>query len=165
MNRPVQRPRGTVISGQKIIAVETTVCSAVSSCSIFPALTCFSTKRASLDRRAFGSGWLSLCLVVTCCPTHPDRSASWLRGWTREMLSTCIDPFTPSPPDHVGLDDSRPTSSSGPAPFLPGISILTSRPFLDVPQSIPWTNQAEDFDGGGESVAYHDSDASNHGNQ
>jgi glucose/arabinose dehydrogenase/type 1 glutamine amidotransferase len=38
-------------------------------------------------------------------------------------------------------------------------------PFTGVPQTIPGIIQAEDFDGGGEGVSYHDSDTSNNGNQ
>jgi hypothetical protein len=37
--------------------------------------------------------------------------------------------------------------------------------FTGVPQSIPGIIQAEDFDGGGEGIAYHDTDASNNGGQ
>ncbi len=38
-------------------------------------------------------------------------------------------------------------------------------PFAGVLQTVPGTIQAEDFDGGGEGVAYHDTDASNNGGQ
>src|SRR5262249_4355298 len=37
--------------------------------------------------------------------------------------------------------------------------------FTGVPQSVPGIIQAEDFDGGGEGVAFHDTDASNNGGQ
>ncbi|PYI86128.1 MAG: hypothetical protein DME26_09640, partial [Verrucomicrobia bacterium] len=36
-------------------------------------------------------------------------------------------------------------------------------PFTGLPQTVPGTIQAEDFDGGGEGVAYHDGDTSNNG--
>jgi cytochrome c len=38
-------------------------------------------------------------------------------------------------------------------------------PFSGVPFTVPGTIQAEDFDGGGEGVAFHDTDASNNGGQ
>src|SRR5207249_1250766 len=38
-------------------------------------------------------------------------------------------------------------------------------PFTGFPQIVPGTIQAEDFDGGGEGVAYHDTDTSNNGGQ
>src|SRR5205085_1479203 len=38
-------------------------------------------------------------------------------------------------------------------------------PFSGFPASVPGTIQAEDFDGGGEGVASHDSDAANNGGQ
>lgn len=40
---------------------------------------------------------------------------------------------------------------------------LSRAPFLGVPHSIPGTIQAEDFDNGGEGVAYHDTDINNNG--
>jgi len=46
----------------------------------------------------------------------------------------------------------------------PGLS-LVSTPFGGTLRSIPSTVQAEDFDDGGEGVAYHDLDATNNGGQ
>jgi len=46
----------------------------------------------------------------------------------------------------------------------PGLS-LASTPFAGAPHSIPGIVQAEDFDDGGEGVAYHDLDATNNGGQ
>jgi glucose/arabinose dehydrogenase/type 1 glutamine amidotransferase len=43
--------------------------------------------------------------------------------------------------------------------------IAGKAPFYGLPQVVPGTIQAEDFDGGGEGVAYHDADTSNNGNQ
>jgi glucose/arabinose dehydrogenase/type 1 glutamine amidotransferase len=43
--------------------------------------------------------------------------------------------------------------------------IAGDAPYLGLPQAVPGIVQAENFDGGGEAVAYHDSDASNNGNQ
>jgi glucose/arabinose dehydrogenase/type 1 glutamine amidotransferase len=43
--------------------------------------------------------------------------------------------------------------------------IAGDAPFTGLPQTVPGTIQAEDFDGGGEGVAYHDSDTSNNGGQ
>ncbi len=43
--------------------------------------------------------------------------------------------------------------------------IAGDAPFTGVAQMVPGTIQAEDFDGGGEGISYHDSDASNNGNQ
>jgi glucose/arabinose dehydrogenase/type 1 glutamine amidotransferase len=46
------------------------------------------------------------------------------------------------------------------------IKIITGdAPFYGVPQAVPGTVQAEDFDGGGEGISYHDGDASNNGGQ
>jgi len=59
--------------------------------------------------------------------------------------------------DNVGL-----TRLSAPV----GISVVAGQaPFYGVPQTIPGIVQTEDFDGGGEGVAYHDSDTPNNGNQ
>ncbi len=43
--------------------------------------------------------------------------------------------------------------------------IAGQAPFIGVPFNVPGTIQAEDFDGGGEGAAYHDTDASNNGGQ
>jgi cytochrome c len=46
------------------------------------------------------------------------------------------------------------------------ISVINGRtPFFGLPQIIPGILQAENFDNGGEGVAYHDTDISNNGNQ
>ena len=45
------------------------------------------------------------------------------------------------------------------------IAICGQAPFIGVPFNVPGTIQAEDFDGGGEGAAYHDTDASNNGGQ
>jgi glucose/arabinose dehydrogenase/type 1 glutamine amidotransferase len=46
------------------------------------------------------------------------------------------------------------------------ISVINGQaPFFGVPQTIPGIIQAEDFDGGGEGVAYHDTDTLNNGGQ
>jgi hypothetical protein len=58
--------------------------------------------------------------------------------------------------DNVGL-----ATTSSPV----NITVTNGRaPFYGVPIKIPGLVQAEDFDGGGEGVAYHDSDISNNGN-
>ncbi len=44
-----------------------------------------------------------------------------------------------------------------------GSSSTTSTPYYGSPQTIPGVIEAEDYDHGGEAVAYHDSDASNNG--
>jgi PKD repeat protein len=59
--------------------------------------------------------------------------------------------------DNVGLN-----AISGPI----NIDVINGQaPFYGLPQTIPGTIQAEDFDGGGEGVSYHDTDAANNGNQ
>jgi hypothetical protein len=52
------------------------------------------------------------------------------------------------------------TSAGGPPPPGP-----TQTPFLGTPFAVPGTIQSEDFDNGGEGVAYHDRDNSNWGGQ
>src|SRR6185295_8343084 len=47
-----------------------------------------------------------------------------------------------------------------------GIRVINGEaPFTGVPFNVPGLIQAEDFDGGGEGVAFHDTDASNNGGQ
>jgi cytochrome c len=59
--------------------------------------------------------------------------------------------------DNVGL-------TAWSAPFT--VSVINGQaPFYGSPQTIPGTIQAEDFDGGGEGLAYHDSDTPNNGGQ
>jgi len=46
------------------------------------------------------------------------------------------------------------------------ISVISGQaPFFGLPQTIPGTIQAESFDGGGEGLAYHDTDTANNGGQ
>ena len=52
-------------------------------------------------------------------------------------------------------------ASPSPAPVPP----LTQSPYSGTPRSIPGTIQAEDFDKGGEGIAYHDLDSVNQGGQ
>jgi hypothetical protein len=59
--------------------------------------------------------------------------------------------------DSIGL-----TRMSGSVPI---VVVNGQAPFYGVPQTIPGIIQAEDFDGGGEGVAYHDNDVANNGNQ
>jgi hypothetical protein len=59
--------------------------------------------------------------------------------------------------DNIGNSSLSPTRT---------IKVVTSEtPFYGLPQAVPGTIQVEDFDGGGEAVAYHDSDTPNNGNQ
>jgi hypothetical protein len=58
---------------------------------------------------------------------------------------------------------ARSASSSGQGGTTPGGSAQTSTPFGGTPWAVPGTVQMEDFDEGGEGVAYHDTDAVNSG--
>lgn len=78
-----------------------------------------------------------------------DRTAYWISRFTGTTPPTPT-PVTPTP---------TPTRTPTPTP-APG-----QTPYGGTARAIPGTIQAEDFDNGGEGVAYHDVDAGNAGNQ
>ncbi len=57
------------------------------------------------------------------------------------------------------------SATSNPATLSVTTSSTSQTPYLGVPFAIPGTIQAEDFDDGGEGIAYHDLDAANQGGQ
>ncbi len=84
-----------------------------------------------------------------------DLSSPFSVPWTNVPASFYT--LTARVTDNVGLNTiSTPVN----------ISVINGQaPFFGVPQTIPGIIQAEDFDGGGEGVAYHDTDTSNNGSQ
>jgi PKD repeat protein len=73
-----------------------------------------------------------------------------------------------NPPAANYLIWARATDNIGNSSLSPNRTIKVingDAPFYGVPQVVPGTIQAEDFDGGGEGISYHDSDASNNGGQ
>src|SRR5262249_39041069 len=73
-----------------------------------------------------------------------------------------------NPPAANYLIAARATDNIGNSSLSPSrtIKVISGEaPFTGLPQAVPGTIQAEDFDGGGEGTAYHDSDTSNNGNQ
>jgi cytochrome c len=84
-----------------------------------------------------------------------DQSSPFSIVWSNVPPGIYV--LTARATDNVGL-----TKFSAPV----NISVVNGlAPFYGVPLTIPGIIQAEDFDGGGEGVAYHDSDAPNNGNQ
>ncbi|MEJ0091490.1 MAG: ThuA domain-containing protein [Limisphaerales bacterium] len=84
-----------------------------------------------------------------------DSSSPFSMIWTNSTVGVYL--LTARATDNVGL-----TTVSDPV----SVTVINGQaPFYGLPQTIPGIIQAEDFDGGGEGVAYHDGDASNNGNQ
>jgi len=84
-----------------------------------------------------------------------DTSGPFNLIWSNAPVGVHV--LTARVTDNVGL-----TKVSAPV----SLSVINGQaPFYGVPQTIPGIIQAEDFDGGGEGVAYHDTDTSNNGNQ
>jgi PKD repeat protein len=84
-----------------------------------------------------------------------DLSSPFNFSWTNATAG--FYSLTARATDNVGLN-----TISSPV----NISVINGQaPFFGLPQTIPGTIQAEDFDGGGEGVAYHDTDISNNGGQ
>ncbi|MFH1319389.1 MAG: carbohydrate-binding protein, partial [Bacteroidota bacterium] len=63
--------------------------------------------------------------------------------------------------NHISITSSTPSPAPSPVPTSP----QTQSPYGGTPRSIPGTIQAEDFDSGGEGIAYHDLESSNIGGQ
>lgn len=84
-----------------------------------------------------------------------DTTSPFSVTWSN--VSAGIYALTARATDNIGLN-----TMSSPV----NISVINGEaPYYGVPQTIPGIIQAEDFDGGGEGVAYHDSDTPNNGNQ
>lgn len=84
-----------------------------------------------------------------------DNSSPFSFVWSNALAGSYT--LTARATDNVGL-----TRFSAPV----NVSVVNGQaPFYGLPQTIPGIIQAEDFDGGGEGVAYHDSDTPNNGNQ
>ncbi|HEX5804283.1 MAG TPA: carbohydrate-binding protein [Azospira sp.] len=93
-------------------------------------------------------------LDVGC--TKPAASATKSDGvWTIPVGTTMVTI------DNGGVTVGKPTTSSPPAPTPPA----TSKPFSGTPVAVPATFEAENFDLGGEGVAYHDIVKGNEGGQ
>jgi glucosylceramidase len=65
----------------------------------------------------------------------------------------------------IGTATITATSQDGSKTATAAISVKNQEPFGGTPASIPGTIQAENYDLGGQNVAYNDSDATNNGNQ
>lgn len=75
--------------------------------------------------------------------------------------------WTNPPPDNY-LIVARATDNIGNSTLSSTRTITViagDAPFTGIPQTVPGTIQAEDFDGGGEGISFHDSDLPNNGNQ
>jgi hypothetical protein len=84
-----------------------------------------------------------------------DATSPFSVTWSN--VAAGIYTLTARATDNVGLN-----GLSGPV----NISVINGQsPYFGLPQRIPGIIQAEDFDGGGEGVAYHDGDVPNNGNQ
>ncbi|MBK9120553.1 MAG: family 16 glycosylhydrolase [Phycisphaerales bacterium] len=105
-------------------------------------------------------------------PYHTVTSATW---WSSAAPSNPRAPF--DHPFHfllnvaVGGDWPGPPNSTTSFPQVMSIDyvrvydLCTTCPFHGAPFELPGRIEAEDFDHGGEGVAYHDADAVNHGGQ
>jgi hypothetical protein len=84
-----------------------------------------------------------------------DTASPFGVSWTNAPVGFYT--LTARATDNVGLQ-----TVSAPV----NISVINGQsPFFGLPQNIPGILQAEDFDGGGEGVAYHDTDPANNGGQ
>ncbi|MBI3852950.1 MAG: ThuA domain-containing protein [Verrucomicrobia bacterium] len=88
-------------------------------------------------------------------PIGTDTASPFSVLWTNVPVGFYT--LTARATDNVGL-----TAMSAPV----NISVINGEaPFFGLPQSIPGKIQAEDFDGGGEGFAFHDTDTANNGGQ
>src|SRR5207245_7423153 len=82
-------------------------------------------------------------------------NAPYTIGWTNVSAGNYL--LTARATDNIG---NTTTSAARTIRVINGEASFTG-----FPQAVPGTIQAEDFDGGGEGVAYHDTDTSNNGGQ